>query len=44
MADHYCDPGEAVYDQKILFLSFDVGALLTVRALPPGALSGIRVP
>ena len=28
VADHYCDPGEAVYDQKILFLSFNVTSLL----------------
>ena len=28
VGDHYCDPGEAVYDQKILFVSFDVGSAL----------------
>ena len=28
VADHYCDPGEAVYDQKILYLSFNVSSLL----------------
>jgi alpha-L-rhamnosidase len=28
VGDHYCDPGEAVYDQKILFVSFDVSSAL----------------
>jgi hypothetical protein len=26
VGDHYCDPGEAVYDQKVLFVSFDVSS------------------